>query len=513
MSVKLVNLTGSGSLLENGIADYGYSEEVTPLEPSSSSGGISQVTVTGLTTDDTSLVVNNTMRIDDSNYGSVEFQVKNVSISDNMATITGATVMNRLNVNKVAAPHGGGGASLLTAILYYCSLADVTPIILDEEFGNELDAIDVNFLGWNGNVWEHLKKLCSAVSVDPADNVGIEMYIDGEDLVLRRAKATPISLNKISSKGLVVDSFDASKEVTVFKYETEYGVDRVIREQERQAQGLFTVNENVSITDSMQVEAGEIVTKRFAINASLSEVQQPTCVSEIFPLPYGGTTGEYVIVGSDNLPIDPEQWADQGGNVTVALTENPYEIEITVVAPPAVTMPTAANPAEATPAPYKIGVESSGEIDYPALYIVGTGVFFTKKARTFQTGADDEFTSQDTNQSVDNIFITNNNDLNTRGIAAAQAACGPSVALNYTVTDAVQFGETPGSIISAENNKFRIGSVSYAPATATITATPSSSVANFNSVWSGKTFANFTSLMSGKSIKLNEFTVVPLMGA
>jgi hypothetical protein len=320
-------------------------------------------------------------------------------------------------------------------------------------------------------------------------------------------------LNKISAKGLVVDSFDASKEITVFKYETEYGVDRVVREQERQSQGLFTVNQNVSITDTMQVEAGEVVTKRFLINASLSEVKQPVCVSEIFPLPYGGTTGEYVIVGSDNLPIDPDQWADQGGSVTVALTDNPYEIEITVVAPPAVTMPTAANPAEVTPAPYKIGVESSGDVDYPALYIVGTGVFFTKKAKTFQTGADDEFTAQDTNQSVDNIFITNNNDLNTRGIAAAQAACGPSVALTYTVTDGLQFGETPGSIISTDNNKFRINAVSYSPVSSSVTAIPSSSVADFNSVWSGKTFANFNSLMSGKGIKLNEFTVVPLIGA
>jgi hypothetical protein len=452
------------------------------------------------------------MRIDDSNYGSVEFQVKNVSISDNMATITGATVMNRLNVNKVAAPHGGGGASLRSAIEYYCSLVGITPVI-DEDFALELDLIDVNFLGWTGNVWEYLKKLCSGVSLDPTDNVGIEMYIDGTDLVFRKAKTTPITLNNISSKGLIVDSFDASKEITVFKYETEYGVDRVVREQERQAQGLFTVNENVSITDTMQVEAGEIVTKRFAINASLSEVRQPVCVSEIFPLPYGGTTGEYVIVGSDNLPIDPDQWADQGGSVTVALTENPYEIEITVVAPPAVTMPTAANPAEVTPAPYKIGVESSGDVDYPALYIVGTGVFFTKKAKTFQTGADDEFTSQDADQSVDNIFITNNNDLNTRGIAAAQVACGPSIALNYSATDAVQFGETPGSIISTNNNKFRIGSVSYSPASATITATPVSDVADFESIWSGKTFANFNSLMSGKSIKFNEFTVVPLMGA
>jgi hypothetical protein len=513
MSVRLVNLTGSGNLLPNAVADYGYSEEVSPLEPSSSLGGISQITVTGLAQDDTSLVVNNSMRLDDSNYGSVHFQAKNVSISDNMATVTGATVMSRLNVYKVAGPHGGGGASLLTAILYYCSLAGVTPIILDEEFGNELDAIDVNFVGWSGNVWEYLKKLCSGVSASTTNNVGIEMYIDGDDLVIRRAKATPIVFDNVSSSGLTVDSFDAAKEVTVLKYETEYGVNRVVRQQERQADNLFSVNENVSITDTMQVEAGEVVTKRFLINASLSEVKQPTCVSEIFPLPYGGTDGEYVIVGSDNLPIDPEQWADQGGSVTVALTDNPYEIEITVVAPPAVTMPTADNPAEVTPAPYKIGIESSGEIDYPALYIVGTGVFFTKKTETFLTGADDAFTSQDTAQSIDNIFITTDNDLNTRGIAAAQAACGPSVTLSNSITDLVAFGETPGSVLAIKDNKFRINSVSYSPASANVTATPCADIDDFNAAWQGKTFTNFNSLMSGKNIKLNEFTVVPLMGA
>lgn len=512
MSVKLVNITGSGNLLENGLADYSYSEEVTPLEPSSSLGGISQVSVTGLAIDSTSLVVNNSMRIDDSNYGSVNFQAKNVSISDNMATIVGSTIMSRLNVYKVAAPHGGGGASLRSAIEYYCSLVGIVPFI-EESFALELDLIDVNFVGWSGNVWEHLKKLVSGVSASASGNVGIEMYIDGEDLVFRKAKTTPIVFENVSSSGLTVDSFDAAKQVSVFKYETEYGVDRVVRQQERQADGLFTVNQNVSITDTMQVEAGEVVTKRFAVNASLSSVKQPVCVSQIFPLPYGGTTGQYVIVGSDNLPIDPDQWIEQGGSVTVALTDNPYEIEVTVVAPPAVTMPTADNPAEVTPAPYKIGVESSGDVDYPALYIVGTGVFFTKKTKTFMTGADDAFTSDDAAQTIDNIFITTDNDLNSRGIAAAQAACGPSIVLSNVVTDSVQFGETPGSVVSKLNNKFRVTSVSYTPANASITAVPCADFADFDALWAGKTFAQFDSLMSANGIKLNEFTVVPLMGA
>lgn len=513
MSVKLTNLTGSGNLVRNTLADYSYSEEVTPLEPSSSSGGISQITVTGNADDTTPLAINNLMELTDTNYGSVQFSIKNISISGESATLTGDTIMSRLNVTKVAGPHGGGGASLLSAIEYYCSLVGITPVILDEEFGNELDAIDVNFLGWNGNVWEYLKKLCSGVSASATNNVGIEMYIDGNNLVFRKAKTNTVNLRKVSSESFNVDSFDAAKEISIYKYQTEYAVNGVVRQQEVQSDGLFSVNENVSITDSLQVEAGQVITKRFLINASLSEVQQPECVSAIFPLPYGGTTGQYVIVGSDNLPVDPEQWLAQGGSLSVSLTDNPYEIEITVVAPPSVMLPTADNPAEATPAPYKIGVESSGDMDYPALYIVGTGVFFKKGLKTFGTGTADSITSQDVAQSIDNIFITNDNDLNSRGIAAAQAVCGPSVVLNCTVSDLVDFGSTPGSIITAKNNKFRISSVAYNPSGASITAIPCAAISDFNSTWTGKTFEDFDDIMVSKTIKLNEFTIVPLIGA
>lgn len=263
----------------------------------------------------------------------------------------------------------------------------------------------------------------------------------------------------------------------------------------------------------MQVEAGQVITKRFLVNASLEEIQQPECVSAIFPLPYAGVTGQYVIVGSDDLPVSPSQWIAQGGNLTVSLTENPYEIEITVVAPPSVTLPTAANPAEATPAPYKIGVESSGEADYPALYIVGTGVFFEKTLSAFSTGTTDTITAQDGATTIDNIFITTDADLSSRGVAAAQAACGPSVVLTQTVADAIAFGSTPGSVITAKNNKFRVASAAYNPSGISITAVPCATIGDFNSVWTGSTFSSFDGIMGSQAIKFNEFTIIPLLGA
>jgi hypothetical protein len=527
MSVILNNLDGSGSIKRNSVSNYSYSEEVTSLEPSNLSGGTSQVNITGsAVSEDTAsnthpnsaLIVNNTMELTDSNYGSIEFIAKKVSISNGLASVTGDTVMSRLNVYKTAEPHGGGGASLLSAIEYYCSLVEVVPVI-DEDFANELDAIDVNYLGWFGNVWEHLKMLCAGVSASETNNVGIEMYLDGSDLVFRKAKTTNVQFSKISNENYSIDSFNSAKSVEVAKYATTYGVNQVVREQQRQGDGLFIVNENVSISDPLQVEAGSIVTKRFLINASLSELQQPVCVEQIFPLPYAGTTGQYVIVGNDDLPIVPAQWVGQGGSVTVSLTENPYEIEITVVAPPAAGLPTVDNPSQLTYAPYKIGVESSGEADYPALYIVGTGVFFEKSTKTYLTGADDEYTSKDSNETVDNIFITTDFNQSTRGIAAAQAVCGPNILLTQTVSDSLAFGTANGSVQSVKSNRFRTVSASYNPNSVSITAKPCATFADFEAKWGVADFSDFDEIAldpaeyPSSALKFNEFSVIPLMGA
>ena len=527
MSVTLKNLDGSGALKHNSVSTYSYSEEVTSLEPSSVTGGTSQINLTGValsedkvgnTHPNSALTVNNSMQLIDSDYGSIDFLVKKVSVSNELASLTGDTIMSRLNVYKTAEPHGGGGASLLSAIEYYCLLVGIIPVI-ETTFANELDAIDVNYLGWYGNVWEQLKMLCSAVSASETDNVGIEMYVDGSDLVFRKAKTTDVKFSKISSESYSIDSFNSAKAVDVNKYQTSYGVNQVVREQQRQLEGLFTVNENVSITDAMQVEAGSIVTKRFLINASLSEVKNPVCVEEILPLPYSGSTGQYVIVGNDDLPILPAQWIAQGGDVRVSLTENPYEIEITVVAPAAVSLGTAANPSQLTYAPYKIGVESSGETDYPALYIVGTGVFFEKSTKTFVTGADDEYTTKDSNRTIDNIFITTDFNQNCRGVAAAQAVCGPQILLSQTIADSVQFGSANGSTQSIKSNRFRTVSASYGPGNASITATPCADFTDFNAIWTGLTFVNFTNVAlnpatyPSDALKFNEFSIIPLMGA
>lgn len=526
MSVSIVSNSGSGRFEKGVPSSFSYSEDVTSLEPANLTGGAGQVNVSGPaifkdkdgnTHPNSALLINNEVTLTDTEQGSVAFQVRQVSVGEHSASIIGNTLMWRLNVEKTAPPHGGAGATLMTAIITYCDLVGITPT-WTEDFALELDAMPVNFIGWKGNVWEHLKMLCAAVSLSETDNVGIEMVIELDQLVFRKAKNRNLIFQKSpSSSSLEINSFDAAKKVSIQNYNTVYGLDRVVQEQNIQGT-LFATNENVSITDSMQVEAGQRLVKRFAINASLESVNQPVCVAAITELPYTGTQGEYVVVGSDDLPIDPDQWAAEGGSLTVSLTENPNEIEIVMIAPASVTMPTSADPlTEVTPAPYKIGIESSGEADYPALWIVGTGVFFEKTENFFYTGASDVYTSQDTASSIDNPFITNQRDMAMRGVAAAQAICGPSIVLSQTRHSEVSFAETVGSIIEHGSNKFRITSVSYGPGSASMVAAPCAMMSDFDAKWTGKTFADFTSialdpdLYPDDNLRFNEFTVIPLM--
>lgn len=525
MHIYVTNDEGSGSLATESVYDFSYSEDVTSLEPSRITGGSGQITLSapanefnkvGNTHPNSLLLINNKMSLRSDDFGDVQFQVKRVSVNDGLAQITGDTLESRLNVERTAQAYGGASSTLLGAIQYYCGLVDIFPTI-DGELETELLAIPVNFIGWVGNVWEHLKMLCAGVSISETDNVGLEAYINNDELVFRKAKVEPMSLaTKFETQTVNVDAFEAAVQVNVFNYNTYYGVNQIVRDTSNAPEQLGYIPQNVSIADSMQVDPGETVTKRFNVNASLVQVNQPVCVDTINPFPYTGIGGQYVIVGSDGLPVMPSQWIGLGGSLTVSLTENPNEIEITIVAPPVVQIDHAEGDGSGI-APYKIGVESSGDQDYPAFYITGSGVFFDKRETTVLTGASEEYTSKLSAPQIDNPFITNAKDWSMRGIAAAQAICGPTVALTENVANVLRFGETPGRMRTVGSNKYRINQVSYAADGVVLNGETCTSFADFNAIWTGKTFANFKSialdpaLYPTESLKFNEFTVIPLM--
>lgn len=530
MLTKIVKNSGNGEIAEDSLISYSYSEDVSSLEPSTLDGGTGQVQFSavaieqdkiGYTRPNSKLLINNSMSLVDSEHGSVEFQVKSVSVANGVVSVTGDTVQARLNSIKSALPQGSpdGSTTLLTAIEYYCGLVGVSPSY-DDGFDDELALISVNFMAWEGNVWEHLKMLCAGVSASEVDNIGIEMYVEGNELRFRKAFTRFSDFSETeSTKSIAIDSFEAAKSITVSNYNTWYGEDEIIYEESNYYEsGSGSSAFRASITNSLQVEAGQVLKTKFKMNCTLETINQPECVEFIPFLPYTGSVGKYVIVGSDNLPILPAEWLAEGGSITVALTEVPGEIEVTVTAPRVDLLPQAEDPEKMGYAPYRIGVESSGDAEYPAFYITGTGVFFAKEEVKFLTGASDIVTTKDeSGSSVDNIFITNRRDLTMRGVAAAQKACGPEVKLSRNVVDANSFGSIVGSSEIVDGQRFRSKTVSYSSGDISIEYQAMTKFSDFEDVWASKTFAQFDNTMldpddyPNEAMSFNEFTVIPLM--
>lgn len=520
--MKLTPITGSGKLETGTEISFNYTEDVSSLEPSTTSGGSGQVTASAIASqsgngnlDDSLLVINNKIKLEHPDFGEIDFRVEKVSKNNDLISLTGLTVEGLLDVEKVAEPVTDG-KTLKEAIDYYCSLVGVTPTY-ETALLTHVNSKLVNFMGWKGNVWDYLKQLCAGVSASDSQYVPMEVVVDTDTVLFRIANQTEANLiDNANSLSQSIDSFDTSKSVDVKFYKTEYAEDRVVNEASDAFDTTFV--RNYSIQDQLQVDAGETIIKRFKINASLQSINQPTIAPEVPVLPYPdeGTQGVYVIVGSDDLPIQPDQWVGEGGRFEVRLTENPNEIEIEITAPQATELAQAEDPEKTSLAPYKIGVESSGGVEYPALYITGTGVFFEERTKRFLSGADPEYAPEDSATAIDNIFINKNIDLYTKGTLAAQKICGPNISLKLDNPKDPVFKDTVGSIVSYNSNKYRIKSCSFSQSGVSMETSAQVQITDFNSFWTGSTFADFTSVMKDPDvtpddyISFNEFSVIPL---
>ncbi|MFY8212094.1 MAG: hypothetical protein ACOVLB_05450, partial [Candidatus Nanopelagicus sp.] len=311
-----------------------------------------------------------------------------------------------------------------------------------------------------------------------------------------------------------VEIFDAAETINVYSYNTAAKVNDILYDISYYDPNSTNYAKRFlsSFSDSLQVGAGETKKVLFTIDTSLTSIKQPDCVSTISPFPYDPSTsgnGQYVVVGTDDKPIQPSQWLDQGGSLTVRITENPNEIEVTVVAPPETAL-LKADGSGLGYAPYRIAKETSGGgVDYPAIYIVGSGISYEKTKTTFYTGANPSVTSKTAAFEVDNIFITDNFTLANAGLAAAQASCGPLVTLNGSSASGFAFGSSIGSSFNLNSNRFRLDSVSFSQNGITWTSQDCARFSDFNTKNTGKTFAQFDSMVTS-SATFTDFSVIPL---
>lgn len=515
-------VAGDGSNLKS----YSVTEDSTPLDPGSSTGGVGQINVTANEDRDSILLLGEVI-LNDGARGKTTGTVRNVSGSNGGLTIVADSILGLLNSDHVVQPFVG---TLSGAIQYYCDLVGIpNDVTVEQSIANR----PVVYPGWNGNVWVTIKQLLSVEEV--------EMALVYNRVVVRPLRTINANTDRTTTETWSANNQGASKYVEVYYYNHTY---------KTQGEVYPLATEEATI---YQVDAGETITFTQQLNASMVSLNQPTVVDFVNNHPYPGTNGVYSVAGNDGMPITAAQWVAQGGSVVVSLTDDPSVMEVKV---------TGASMTQY--APYRLAMTSGTGNFYNSLHVTGTGVVNDKQKVTLTTGASTAVTGEEVGITVDNPFISTLAQAYTLGMNTAAAYAG----INYTLTgtsfdinrddssrDLIQatiadfnasipagtdisefntewagqsiadfnafwqatvdqlwanqlFGNAAGARILTPDSNFRIDTATTTEASVQWTASLDTVVSDFNSVWQGATIAQFNAYHAGKLMK--DYSMIPL---
>src|SRR5690606_29191636 len=253
---------------------------------------------------------------------------------------------------------------------YYLELCGIlTNIVIHPD----LEDMPVSLLGWKANVYDQLKKLAVAQ--------GFEMSYVSENVVFRPLRGRIAVDYRDASLGWGMDVTGLAQTAEAYSYTTTSG--------KKLAYPAGGWDEDVTI---YSVDAGQVQEIDIPIEASLSSVDQPVCVSKVDR--HHSSSSVYSVTGNDGLPVPPAQWADAGGKLEVSIGEDTRTLKVKITG--------ADDPQYA---PYRIAVSSGTSDYYSSLRIVGTGVFYTKELHSLHAHTDKDRAPEEIGVTVDNEFI------------------------------------------------------------------------------------------------------------
>lgn len=515
-------VAGNGDNLKT----YAVQEDSTPIDPGSSFGGVGQITVTANSAEDSALLLGEVV-LSDGNRGKTTGTVRSLTSTNGDLSIVADSILGLFNSDHLVKPFRGTFAA---AIQYYCDLVGIpNDVTVEETLANR----QVTYPGWDGNVWVHIKQLLASEQV--------EMALVYNRVIVRPLRTITANMDRTTTYGWQANNQSSSKKVEIYYYNHAYRV---------QGEIYPLLTEEATI---YQVDAGETVKFTQQLNASLVRVNQPVAVDFVSDQTYDGSNGVYSIAGNDGLPITAAQWRGQGGKVSVAITDDPSIIEISI---------TGASMTEY--APYRLAMSSGGSNFYNSLHITGEGVFWNKKLLTLQTGATSAVTGEEVGITVDNPFISTLTQAYSLGGKTAAAYAGINYTVNGTAYDINRddasrdliratiadlntsipggtqtsvfntewtgqtiadfnkfwqatvdtlwenqlFGNAAGARILTRDANFRIDSATTTESSVQFTASLDTLVADLNDKWAGATIADFNSQFAGKLLK--DFSMIPL---
>jgi len=519
------------------IENYSVIEDSTPIDPSDSSGGFGQFSLSIPETPDTKSLLNYAVELSVLTQGVTRGTVRALGSADGAASLTADSRLGQLAVERTAGPYNGTVAGMF---YYYLGLCGIdSGIFVDDTIFDQ----PVSLPGWSGNVWDYLKKIATALQ--------LEVSLVSNNAVLRPVRLRTAENYRDASRSWALDTSNLARSIEIFYYNNTYATSTL-------AYPTGGWNEDVTIysVDANQTITVEIPLSDFSAEdgsghmASLSSIQQPTAVDYVAS-DYTGSS-VYAVSGNDGIGIPAAQWVGQGGSLTAAINEDSRSITLTIVGPD-----------DATYSPYSISVASGVSNRYSSLRLVGNGVFSNRSKLTLNTSVNHDTISEEVGATVDNEFISTLDQAYAAGAWTLKAWGSPRYTINVStfgvnrlgdngsyryptiaefnalyagqdvddfntvwsgktvaefnefMVDLVQddfanqaFGNIAGARVRLDDAIFRIRSATNTASGITYTAQEDTTIEDFNAVWAGATIADFNEEWAGND--MSEFVIAPL---
>lgn len=501
MSIKLVT-TGNGKFSTTGdqsdvIISYSTTESASPLSVSDLSGEIPTMNIVGIansvqsvnnTHPSSKLLIDNSVTLTDSIRGSFTGKVNTLSVDAQSVTIDVYSKFDKLNVEKKMTPQTG---TLKQAFESYFTQAG----LVSGDFSVDASLSDtVSFPGWRDNIWNSLKMLCVATNT--------EIYFQDTIIYVKPRGSKTMVVEKVSNESFNIVLGQKAKTTKFTLGKTSTVTNGIV----------FSYISNDSPESVNNLEVKDVILKS---KVSLTSINQPEYISTAFPaytdyiqdknlgtVPAVYPNGFYCFTDKNGNIITSDKLA--GAKIVVSLGDEPDEIKVKMT-----------GPNDDVSTPWTLQFEDRK----PTLVLTGSGVLVRESTTAFDPGS---AIGDSENEYSNNPFLTNYTYFYNTVYNTNQNVCGPVVSFSFGTDKIVEannqeFGYLPGSIFSYNSSKYRVKSASYTYNEISVTAEQYVTFADFNTKWSGKTFAQFNSTMLDPTTYPNDFmkysdlAIIPLM--
>ena len=494
-----VKLTIAGKSFEPG--SYQVSESISSLTAGDTSGAIPTFDVSIKAPDvdapmregnrllakyGVDFFVDEDVVLEDPLRGRISGKVRDSSRSDSDGAISFTCVSNLEKVNKFNVKAKPFRGYLDEAIRYYLSLAGITSgFTIHESFTTRW----VNYIGWTGELWYHLKMLAMAQD--------FEIAVVNDVVQFRRTRNRYMVHGRNITRSSARSLGSLAKAVEVYNYNTS-GVTNSL---------VYPIDGWDGSLEVLNVNAGEEAEYQLELSTSVSSIETPTMVENVGPDYKGGSV--YTVVANDGLPIPPQQWHDHGGKVMISINDDTTTLTVKLWGP--VGIYTTSGDLATN---FSLALASDATANrYSTLRLRGTGVKFDKEAVRIRTGVDESRTDTEVGVTVDNPFLTDLDRVLRVGTAAARHYAGTVPSLSgdvviHSPNDDPAIGNVAGLRVwdQKTRRRYRITSGSISPDRINFSAEDDWTFEDLNRLWAGKTFGQVNETVRGLNFRQADAT-------